>query len=149
MQVNEGHGYDFCMHMQTSIGTSHLLLNYINSWIRKPCKMALMKYTESIKKGTETSRDGRAKKYTNKIYRDNHIRYASLRLLFWGVQKQPVMSPTCKSRALNEQVRCMIIKKSKRRDYSGCDYPYKSCSCTFDPAIPTSSLFLILDWDSS
>ena len=27
------------------------------------------------------SRDGRIKKYTNKIYRDNHIHYTSLRLL--------------------------------------------------------------------
>ena len=44
------------------------------------------------KKRTETSiknnkieggsRDGRVKKYTNKIYRDNHIHYTSLRLLF-------------------------------------------------------------------
>jgi hypothetical protein len=28
------------------------------------------------------SRDGRAKKYTNKIYGDNHVHYTSLRLLF-------------------------------------------------------------------
>ena len=28
--------------------------------------------------------------------------------------------------------------------YSGCDYPYKSCLCTFDPAIPTSSFNYIV-----
>ena len=36
----------------------------------------------SIKEIKGWSRDGRAKKYTNKICRDNHIHYTSLHLLF-------------------------------------------------------------------
>ena len=41
-------------------------------------------YATSIKNNEieGRSRDGRAKKYTNKICRDNHVHYTSLRLLF-------------------------------------------------------------------
>ena len=43
---------------------------------------------------------------------------------------------TRKSRALNEQVRCMMIEKKSVGMYSRCDYPYKSCLCTFWPCHP-------------
>ena len=73
--------------------------NEVENWIGKSCQMVLLKdmicgfcpegnkkssnkYKKQLNKIEEWSRDGRAKKYTNKIYGENHIHYTSLRLLF-------------------------------------------------------------------
>ena len=51
-----------------------------------------------------------------------------------------VISSTRKSRVLKEQVRCMMIKKSKHRDVI---IPTNLVCVLFDPAIPTSSFNFI------
>ena len=54
------------------------------------------------------------------------------------------MSPTCKSRALNEQVNInRYINKSKRRDIVDVIIPTILVCVLFGPAIPTSSFDFI------
>ena len=52
--------------------------------------------------------------YRDDLYAGLYIHYTSLHLLLRGAKT--VISSTCKSKLLNEQVRCMIIEKSKSRD---------------------------------
>ena len=129
----------------------------------KSCQMAC---TDEHEKRTQTSiknnvierwsRDGRVKKYTNKICRDNHIHYTSLRLLFLISYH----APACwwSIGAILNNLNLLILvgggkigldhcitawlvnfcanSKASVGMCSGCDYPYKSCSCTFWPCHP-------------
>ena len=64
-------------HPQHSIATIMLLSIY---FILEPLNFKLTSIKNNEIEGR--SRDGRAKKYTNKICRDNHVHYTSQRLLF-------------------------------------------------------------------
>ena len=83
-------------------------------------------------------------------------------LAFWGVQRKKMTSNsvsmtesklTLPSHRNNLNVSHMPHStntstligawKASVGMYSGCDYLYKSCLCTFDPAIPTSSFNFI------
>ena len=115
----------------------------IESWMSKPCNMALMNYTESNKKRTETSmnkikgwsRDGRAKKYTNKICRDNRIHYTSP-CLFFSIIMHLLMS-TCLLSTLDLHV----------GDINGCFCtPQKASRSIFQSSVSSTSVTKIVSY---
>ena len=92
------------------------------------------------------SRDGRAKKYTNKICGDSHIHYTSLRLLFshlWMLTSDNMIregglliSWLLYDWSVYSCAPYIATQKASVGMYSGCDYPHKSCLCTFWPCHP-------------
>ena len=126
--------------------------------------MYLHKYKKQFK---GWSRDGNAKKYTNKIYRDNlsHPLYIPTLAFFdiicilhllmmstpalgylYACGRNPwiVILYWLSDYLLAYFCMCpMAIKKASVGIYSGCD-KLSSCLCTFGIAIPTSSFNIIL-----
>ena len=114
--------------------------NEVDGWMGKPYNcwsiIRIITCPESSKKRNSNkykkelkikgwSRDGRAKKYTNKIHRDNQIHYTSLRLLAFLniIMRAPIVN-----NIMMLVTKCYYLGlEASIGMYGGCDYPSKSC----------------------
>ena len=93
------------------------------------------------------NRDGRVKKYINKICRDNHIHYTSLRLLF-----SIIMHLTCSLSTLDLRVEDITVFAPLKKQVQGCIVDVIIPTnlvlyVLYDPAIPTLTFnFIQLSW---